>query len=241
MTADMNPSYFAFCPTLLTLIQEQAATGSTGRQYKNLPALSSLGNLHILREIILESKPKDTLEIGLAFGGSALTFLASLREVWGNKAYSHTAVDPFEKSRWDNVAIELIKKEKLEANFIGIDGFSCFILPDLIKQKREYGLVYVDGCHLFEDVFLDMYFVSELLSKNGIVIFDDCLDPHVSKVIKFVKKNYKQFLVEIDLRKYSGQKPILKRFANVLGYRQARGFMKKAVGRREWNADFVNF
>jgi len=238
----MNPNgYFAFCPTLLNLINQRTATGATGRHYDNLPALSTLGNLHVLRELILEFKPRDTLEIGLAFGGSALTCLATLREIWESQAFSHSAIDPYQKSVWDNVAVKLIEKEGLEKNFTCMDGFSCYVLPDLIRQKRQYGLVYIDGSHLFEDVFLDMYFVNDLLLENGIVVFDDCLDPHVAKVIKFVKRNYNHILSEIGLHKYGGQKPILKRMANLFGYRQARGFMKTGNGRREWNARFINF
>jgi cephalosporin hydroxylase len=238
----MNPNgYFAFCPTLLNLINQRTATGATGRHFNNLPALSTLGNLHVLRELIIECKPRDTLEIGLAFGGSALTCLASLREIWGSQAYSHSAIDPYQKSVWDNVAVKLIEKERLEKNFTCMDGFSRYVLPDLIRQKRQYGLVYIDGSHLFEDVFLDMDFVNDLLPEHGIVIFDDCLDPHVAKVMKFVKRNYNHILAEIGLDKYGGQKSFPKRMANFFGYRQARGFLKVGKERREWNAPFIDF
>jgi hypothetical protein len=34
-------------------------------------------------------------------------------------------------------------------------AYSALELPKLIEQGTQFGLVYVDGSHLFEDVFVD--------------------------------------------------------------------------------------
>ena len=71
-----------------------------------------------------------------------------------------------------------------------IIGFSPSIfqprLLRLVEKGEQFGLVYVDGSHIFEDVFVDAYFGSRLLAEQGIIAFDDCRDLHVLKVIKFI-------------------------------------------------------
>lgn len=236
----MNVEYFRFSPSLVRLMKEGKAIGASGREHTDV-IVSSVNNLIVLRELILERKPAHTLEIGLAFGGSALTMLATLKEIWPGGDYSHDAIDPFQKTRWDQIALEMIKKEGLENHFKLWDDFSCYRLPAMIQDKRQFGLVYVDGSHLFEDVFLDMYFVNDLLAPGGVVVFDDCMDPHVKKVMRFVKWNYGHNLAEIDLNKYCAPKSLTKRIGNYLGYKQARGFVKTGTARREWDSRLVPF
>src|SRR4051794_8808419 len=96
--------YFAFSPTLQQWVSSGIATGESGKRFEKLPALSSPNNLHILRELIVRQQPRHTLEIGLAFGGSALTILSTLRETWHDGDYSHTAIDPMQQV-WDNTAL----------------------------------------------------------------------------------------------------------------------------------------
>jgi hypothetical protein len=135
----------------------------------------------------------------------------------------------------------LIEKERFEQQFTLIDDYSCYVLPELARKKNKYGLIYIDGSHLFEDVFVDFYFICDLLTPDGIVVFDDCCDKHVAKVMRFIQRNYSDILREIDLGEFVGPIPLRKRIARLCGYRQARGFRKTSIRRRKWDARYIGF
>jgi methyltransferase family protein len=73
------------------------------------------------------------------------------------------------------------------------------ILPRLVEENEQFDLVYIDGSHLFEDVFIDTYYTGRLLSQGGVVAFDDCGDPHVRKVLAFLRSNLGDSFEELDL------------------------------------------
>jgi predicted O-methyltransferase YrrM len=230
-----------FCPTLKQMIAQGTATGLTGKEFNVLPALSTFGNLQILRQLIIKKKVASSLEIGLAFGGSALTMLATMREIHRDAEFQHTAIDPLQNTVWDGVGLNLIDKEKLNDRFVFYEQYSCYVLPRLAMEQCKYDLIYVDGSHLFEDVFVDFYFASDLLQVGGIVVFDDCTDAHVAKLIRFVQRNYANQLSEIDLAQFVGPMSLTKKLARFCGYCQARGFQRTANNRRPWNAALSSF
>jgi predicted O-methyltransferase YrrM len=216
--------YFAFCPTLKTILQSGHTVGSTGAKIK-VHSFSTLNNLRVLREIIKEKKPTRTLEIGLAYGGSALTILATLKEVV-QKDYIHTAIDPFQERSWNSAAIIAIERAGLN-NFRFIEGFSSLVLPAMLKQSESFDLIYIDGSHSFENVFVDHYFSIRLLSAGGILLFDDCTTKDVAKVIGFIRRQQGHACKPIDLSRYDDpRKAFTKRIANALGIRQLKGFCK---------------
>jgi cephalosporin hydroxylase len=55
--------------------------GMTGRIYEGLAALSTVNNLHIIRELMCETRGSRTLEVGLSFGGSALYSARPIRSL----------------------------------------------------------------------------------------------------------------------------------------------------------------
>lgn len=73
-----------------------------------------------------------------------------------------------------------------------------------MQSGREIDTVYVDGSHLFEDVFIDFYYSCRLLKEEGYILFDDSTDEHVKKVLGFIRSNMKDHLQEIDLSPYRG-------------------------------------
>src|SRR6186713_1068728 len=96
---------FSFCPVLDELIRTQRSVGQSGRVFEQLGALSTINNLQVLRAMMLERRPVRTLEVGLGFGGSALTIAATHRELGHPAAHQHTILDPFQATDWDNTAL----------------------------------------------------------------------------------------------------------------------------------------
>jgi len=152
------------------------------------------------------------------------------------------ALDPFQTSVWDDAGVLGIERAGLQGYLDFRPAFSCIELPRLVSEKTSFDLVYIDGSHLFEDVFIDFYYVARLLRDGGIVAFDDSADPHIAKVLRFVVKNLAASFREIDLGPYRLDRGGMRyRAAKWLGKIQVRAFKKTGPAERIWNAKFANF
>ena len=122
-------------------------------------------------------------------------------------------------------------------------SFSSFELPAMQKNGCRFDLVYIDGSHLFEDVFVDAYFISKLLAQGGVVLFDDSTDPHVAKVLHFIQTNFTKILTPFPLECYRADEgaSLKYRLARLLGRTQLIAFQKLSDNERPWNARFANF
>jgi cephalosporin hydroxylase len=234
---------FSFCLNLEEMIRTGATVGRSGKRFENIGALSTSNNLNVLRQLMFRYKPKRTLEIGLCFGGSCLLFAATHRELTGKAAKQHTAVDPFQQQVWDDAGLLALERAELAGYVSFHPYFSSMILPRLVEANEQFDLVYIDGSHLFEDVFIDTYYTARLLSQGGVVAFDDCGDPHVRKVLAFLRSNLGDSFEELDLRPFRADqgRSTKYRLARLLGRTQMRAFRRIGAVTRPWNAPFHSF
>lgn len=233
---------FSFCRELDTLLRSRRTVGRSGRVFDGLGALSTAHNLEVLRSLMLEREPQQTLEVGLSFGGSALTIAASHRDLGRPAAAQHTALDPYQHSVWDGAAEVLLQSAGL-AGYVDVRRqYSAVALAQLLDQQRTFDLIYVDGSHLFEDVFVDAYFGFRLLSNTGLILFDDCTTEHVAKVLSFVATNWPAWVDEIDLSKYRADGRSWRYQAGRrLGKVQLRAFRRIASETRAWDSPLRKF
>jgi cephalosporin hydroxylase len=234
---------FIFCPELQAMVSNRQAVGRTGKTFEELVALSSENNLTTLRNLCMQLKPLSTLEVGLSFGGSCLVFTASHRDLDREPKGQHIAIDPYESQVWDDCGIIATERAGLSGYLDFRQRPSSLALPKLVSEGWQIDLVYIDGSHLFEDVFVDFYFVSRLLSDGGVVLFDDCSDPHVRKVLRFILTNCMKRLVPFDLGPYRSDqgKSLRYMLGGLLGRRQVLAFQKIAPAERAWNSVFADF
>src|SRR6185503_10965231 len=127
-------SKFDFCPTLADLYKERRVIGRSGRVFEEVGSLSTLNNIAHIRALMLESAPERTLEIGMAFGGSALTFAASHRDLGRAPLQQHTAIDPAQSSYWDGAGRQNLERAGLAEYVEVIEKYSAFALPQLITE-----------------------------------------------------------------------------------------------------------
>lgn len=237
----MSNQYFSFCPKLKNIIESGKTEDRDGNPLP-VQAMSTVNNLHVLREYLLNNHAKDTLEIGLAYGGSAMTILSTLKEIYPDSEFSHSAIDPMQNTTWKGSSLRVIKEIGLNPHFIFHEGFSSLVLPKLIEHGKKYDLIYIDGSHIFEDVFVDFYFSATLLRVGGVLLLDDSTDPHVKKVNRFVTRNYAKILKPFEIEVYQQpQKSLLKRLANKFGFRQLTAYKKADETPRKWNSKYSNF
>jgi cephalosporin hydroxylase len=242
MHTDWSQTPSDFCPVLTELLETKRAVGRTGRVYEGLPALSTINTLYTLRQLMHETRASRTLEVGLSFGGSALVFCASHKELGHPPEAQHFAIDPFQSTVWDSCGLMALERSELAGYLDFREAYSALELPTLLKEGTRFDLVYVDGSHLFEDVFVDTYFVARLLTDGGVVAFDDSSNPHVAKVLKFVRTSLRRGLEELDLGRYRKKQERLKyRVARRLGKVQLSAFRRIGNVERVWDADFEPF
>jgi cephalosporin hydroxylase len=234
---------FDFCRELQAMMGSQRALGRSGKMFEGLEALSSRNNLITLRNLCLELKPTRTMEIGLSFGGSCLTITATYRDQGSMPRRQHLALDPFQKEVWDDTGLVLVEQAGLEGYLEFRSQYSCMALPQLVENEAQFELVYIDGSHLFEDVFVDFYYVARVLSMEGIVVFDDSTNPNVMKVLKFIRRNLRSEFEEVDLAPFRLDRghSFKYRLAKRLGKLQMTAFRRVGPPVRQWDSAFANF
>jgi hypothetical protein len=121
------------------------------------------------------------------------------------------------------------------------EEWSSSVLAHLFKTGDRFGMIYIDGSHLFEDVFVDAYFAFRLLEPDGIVAFDDCSTKQVRKVVRFLKRNLAKDLPEIDLSIFSPYPRQVYMTARHLDRVQLRAFRLTGNATRPWNSEMVDF
>lgn len=230
------------CPELATLLESGEARGRSGSPRK-ISSLSTMNNLGVLQGLCDRYKPKRTLEIGLAFGGSAILFTAFHRRSGAAASAQHTAIDPFQTEVWDEAGLIALEVAGLRSFLDFQASFSSAALPRLAADGARFDMIYVDGSHLFEDVFIDFYYALRLLEEGGVLAFDDSSDPHVRKVLRFIRRNFDSTFRPMNLDRYrsDGGANLRYRIAKALGRVQLTAFQKVGPTTRAWNSPLRDF
>ena len=241
LLVSLNGSSLDFCPLLSGLYDGHRIVGRTGKVFDNAGALSTVNNLLQIRKLMIEQKPRRTLEIGMAFGGSALTFAVSHRDLGHLPAQQHTAIDPAQSAYWDDAGRQHLERAHLDGYVRVIEKYSATALPELIGEQQRFELIYVDGSHQFEDVLMDFVFCHELLTIGGMILFDDSTDSQVAKVLRFIDANYNEIYERQLLLRGSRQEQMKRRLACLLRKNQLTAYRKLRDGRQNWGKPLKRF
>jgi predicted O-methyltransferase YrrM len=141
----------------------------------------------VMYKLYVETKPRASLEIGLAFGFSTLYFGAALAK---NETGCHIAIDPFQHSHWHDIGLQQMRTTQLPMTFI--DATATDALADL--QGKTFDYVFIDGNHCFDDVLCDFTNYARLLNINGLILLDDMWMPSVQTAVAFIKTNRLDFV-----------------------------------------------
>jgi predicted O-methyltransferase YrrM len=163
----------------------------------------------VLYDLIRATRPERTLEIGLAYGVSALFICQAHRD---NGTGRHTAIDPFEQDVWQSIGVLNIERAGLSDLFRFLPAPSFEVLPQLYAGGERFDFALIDGSHLFDDALIDFFYIDKLLTVGGHVVFDDLWMPGVRKVVAFVLRNRAYRLVRPSVRYRA---PVWKRVARV--------------------------
>lgn len=141
-----------------------------------------------LCQVVTELQPTVTLEVGLAYGVSALSICEALPKTSSSR---HIIIDPFQnhQPRWAGIGLHNLRRAGFEPLIEFYETYSYRALPQLESQGEQIEFAFIDGWHTFDFTFVDFFYVDKLLCQGGIVVFDDSDWPSVRQVIRYVVTN----------------------------------------------------
>jgi predicted O-methyltransferase YrrM len=142
----------------------------------------------LLRDLLVAEGVETIVEIGLAYGSSALAIGEALHSTPGRRPL-HVIIDPLQETAWSNVGWESIREAGLDATSRLLLQPSSQALPGLVEQGFTADAAFVDGSHRFHEVFTDLYFLRKIVRPGGIIVLDDHWWPSVRTASRYFERN----------------------------------------------------
>ena len=173
----------------------------------------------LLQELIWRFKSTNTLEIGLAFGVSALYICEAIEKI--NNA-RHTVIDPHQYkdpwggNGWKGVGIHNLRQAGYESMVDFIDLPSYQALPQMERSGQKIDFAFIDGWHTFDYSLIDFFYIDKMLKVGGIVVFDDADWPSIRKLCRYVLMNLSYEVVPLISSPTFSKRGVFTRTANSL-------------------------
>jgi predicted O-methyltransferase YrrM len=186
----LSPLPRPFQAALLSMYDGEPQVGSDGQLHSldGMTAISPEQGMW-LYNLCREAKPRNTLEIGLAYGYSTVYFLTSIHE---NGFGHHTAVDPFQ-SQWHGIGRLRPQSLGMSDNFCLIEEKSVSALVHLANRGETFEVIFIDGNHRFDDAVVDFTLSAEVCTLGGFIVLDDMWMPSIQRAVAFIRLNRKDF------------------------------------------------
>ena len=142
----------------------------------------------VLRDTLVAHGVRVVIEVGLAYGSSALAIAEALC-VSGTPDVAHVVIDPFQGTAYDNVGLDLLHAAQVADQTTFIGEASSIALARLVADRFTADAAFVDGSHRFHEVFVDLYFLRKLVRPGGLIILDDVEWPSVATALRYFDIN----------------------------------------------------
>lgn len=142
----------------------------------------------LIQECINITGAEVSVEVGLAFGTSALFICEALKKTPLTK---HYVIDPFQmyEDSYGGIGLNNLKKAGFENIVEFIDKPSHIALAELETKNVKVDFAFIDGWHTFDHALVDFFLIDKILRIDGIVILDDSDWNAVKKVCSFISNN----------------------------------------------------
>lgn len=162
--------------------------GLTGEKAERVSRIS--GGIHedeaeLVAALVKATNPTLSIEIGLGYGFSALTICSAASE----QTHRHIVIDPHQSTYWNNGGLRTLESAGVAHRVSLIEKPSYAALPELLKDGVVADLVFIDGWHTFDFVFVDFFFADKILRPEGVVVFDDADWPSIRPVVRYAVTN----------------------------------------------------
>jgi predicted O-methyltransferase YrrM len=163
--------------------------GEDGTEHRILPVSVTPDRGAFVRDACQAERARSVLEIGMAWGLSTLHIQEGLLSN-GAGAHSHVVVDPKQTSKFHGAGNQILREAGLEHFVEFHQDYSELLLPRLVSDGRAFDFVFIDGAHLFDNVFVDLFYTNRLLKPGGVVVFDDVFAEPVNLACRFARTYY---------------------------------------------------
>jgi len=146
-----------------------------------------------LYELCIKTKPKRTMEIGVAYGFSTIFFLAALK---ANGTGMHVAMDPFQQTEYHGIGLQKVRDLGMEGSFRFMEELDVTGIPSLIREGLRFDVIFIDGNHRFDDVLLDFTLADYVCADGGFIILDDSWMPSIQRAVAFIESNRADYRIQ---------------------------------------------
>lgn len=150
----------------------------------------------MLSRLIARYKPNVSLEVGLAFGISALFICEAMKEA--SPTPKHIVIDPAQHAPkfWQGIGLANLERAGYR-NFVEfIEKPSQLALPELVAAGTKVNFAFIDGEHLFDHALVDFFFIDQLLNVGGVIVLDDAGWPSIRRLSRFIASNRSYRIVD---------------------------------------------
>jgi predicted O-methyltransferase YrrM len=141
-----------------------------------------------LRDLLVNEGVGTVVEVGLAYGRSALAIGEALLAVDARRPL-HVIIDPLQATEWSNVGWQMLRSAGLDAIVRLVLQPSSLALPRLVAEGVAADAAFVDGSHRFHEVFVDLYFLRKVVRPGGLIVLDDHWWPSVRTAERYFEVN----------------------------------------------------
>jgi len=174
-----------------------AVAASDGTRHDLFPVAMDPREGMALQEWIRKENPASVIDIGLGYGVAAINAIKALLETRGD-AFSLLTVDPYQDRRFSDLGLQFIGEIGVNNQIEFCKRQSELILPELQQQGRKFDFAIVDGTHRFECVFIELFYLNNLMASSSVIFLDDYQIPGVRKAIAFFLSNMQWTMEEVS-------------------------------------------
>jgi predicted O-methyltransferase YrrM len=222
----------------MTTILEQFTTSGkiklpSGKSHTITDCVSTDEGLY-LQYLIQQINPKVAVEVGLGSGISSLYILEAMKAHGGktligmDPSQFNTHTDRTTDTHghvYNGIGLYAIKKSGYGSYYKFYNSTSQQILPQLVGKQTHVNFAFIDGWHTFDHTLIDFFYIDQLLTVGGIVVFHDISFPSINSVCSFVSSNRNYIRLQIPKQYFT---------------KNICAFKKNANDDRNWN-HFVPF
>ena len=140
-----------------------------------------------LRDLLMAEGARVVVEIGLAYGSSALAIGEALHSP-GAGPVMHVVIDAYQ-DQFHDTGWTALGSAGLADDCTLVRERSQLALPRLAAEGLVADAAFVDGSHIFHNVFVDLYFLREIVRPGGLIVLDDCQWPSVATAASYFEVN----------------------------------------------------
>ncbi len=171
------------------LTREGVVTAAAGgAEHAIFPVAVTAEDGDVVRRWVMREGAVHTIEIGLGYGMSALHVCEGLLAN-GRADARHLVIDPFQTSRFADCGLQALVAAGVADLVEHHAEKSHFVLPQLLREGRQFDFGFVDGNHRFDAVFVDLYYLGLLVKRGGVIVLDDYDLPGIRRAVAFFVTN----------------------------------------------------